>query len=99
MKLVKLILEFQLFYYHLISDEMMFYIISQVTLFRKFYYLLIVLSMQVLYMILRTYLATTGLHKQGPRYDFENGGGAIIERLLGLLSPKGPTRSAILKVK
>ena len=24
---------------------------------------------------------------QGPRYDFENGGGAIFERLLGLLSP------------
>ena len=26
------------------------------------------------------------------------GGGAIFERLLGLLSPLGPTRSAILKV-
>ena len=24
---------------------------------------------------------------QGPRYDFENGGGGIFERLLGLLSP------------
>ena len=36
---------------------------------------------------------------QDPRYDFENGGGgAIFERLLGLLLPYVPTRSAISKV-